>query len=169
MRKPKSTRRAGGTSGNHPPPSSAQPDSSSPQRALPIALLPFLAFGLLFFATLHQWYVPFADSSREVAVAYRLLSGQLLYRDVVYQFPPLPAYLDALAVLILGPNLTSLVAVRVAISLAGIEALRRLVLRQVRSPFLAASIVTTVVTACFFLPNGGAWPFRTPLRLSRAR
>ncbi len=133
--------------------------SSGNARSVVTALIPVAAYAALFVATLHEWYIPFADSSREVAVPLRLLGGDLLYRDVVYQYGPLSPYLDALALKLFGETLSSLVAVRVLVSVVGIEVLRRLVGTVVRSAFLASCITTAVVTATFFLPNGGDWPF----------
>ena len=140
--------------------SAGRTNAGEPERRWrPVDLVPFAAFGFLFVATLHQWYVPFADSAREVSVASRLADGEVLYRAVPYWYGPLPAYLDALALRAFGRHLASLVALRVLLALVGIEALRRLVGRQVSDGLLRSGIVTAVVTACFFLPNGGSVAF----------
>lgn len=146
---------------------SPRPEALPPQlsdlpgrlRRAAIALVPHAAYAVLFVGTLHQWYVPFADTAREAAVPLRLLAGDVLYRDVLYQYGPLPPLLDALALALLGKDLPALVVVRLAASVDAIEALRRLVGRALSSPFLASAVVTTTVSACCFLPNGGGWPF----------
>ena len=57
--------------------------------------LPWLTFGALFLLSYKRWILPFQDHSREMEVAARLLSGEVLYRDVGLAYGPLPAYLDA--------------------------------------------------------------------------
>jgi hypothetical protein len=133
-----------------------RPEAGSPKWRGLCNLIPFALFGVLFAATRDQWYVPFADSAREVSVASRLADGETLYRDVPYWFGPLPPYLDAFAFRAFGKQLDALVVLRTLIALAGVEALRRLVRRQVSDGLLTAGIVAVVVSACFFLPNGGS-------------
>lgn len=137
----------------------ARPEAGSPSWRVLYTLIPFALFGVLFLATRDQWYVPFADSAREVSVASRLADGETLYRDVPYWFGPLPPYLDAFAFRAFGKRLEVLVAIRTLIALAGVEALRRLVRRQVSDRLLTSGIVAVVVSACFFLPNGGSVVF----------
>src|SRR5271169_868061 len=134
----------------------ARSEAASPNWRGLCSLIPFALFGVLLVATRDQWYVPFADSAREVSVASRLADGETLYRDVPYWYGPVPAYLDAFALRALGKRLDVLVALRTLLALAGIEALRRLVRRQVSDQLLTSGIVATVVSACFFLPNGGS-------------
>ena len=137
----------------------AREEAGSPNWRGLCDLIPFALFGVLFAATRDQWYVPFADSAREVSVASRLADGETLYRDVPYWFGPLPPYLDAFTFRVFGRHLDALVALRTLIALAGVEALRRLVRRQVSDRFLTSGIVAVVVSACFFLPNGGSAVF----------
>jgi hypothetical protein len=137
----------------------ARSDAASPDWRGLCSLIPFALFGVLFVATRDQWYVPFADSAREVSVASRLADGETLYRDVPYWYGPVPAYLDAFALRAFGKRLDVLVALRTLLALAGVEALRRIVRRQVSDRLLTSGIVAAVVSACFFLPNGGSMIF----------
>lgn len=67
-------------------------------------------------AILHAWYTwghwgdTQIDSGREMYVPVDLLRGKLLYRDIWYQYGPLPPYAQALAFLIFGINLSVLYA-----------------------------------------------------------
>jgi hypothetical protein len=137
----------------------ARSEAASPDWRGLYSLIPFALFGVLFVATRDQWYVPFADSAREVSVASRLADGETLYRDVPYWYGPVPAYLDAFALRVFGKRLDVLVALRTLLALAGVEALRRIVRRQVSDQLLTSGIVAAVVSACFFLPNGGSTIF----------
>jgi hypothetical protein len=121
-------------------------------------LLPFLVFTLLFAATFKRWVLPFQDSGREMNVALRLARGEALYRDVGYPYGPLPVFLDAALVRAFGREIDPLIALRTAIGLLGVEALRRLARRLVPSEATAAAICTFAVAACAF-GVGGSWPF----------
>lgn len=114
---------------------------------------------MLLAATWDRWIVPFQDSGREVMTAARLLDGEVLYRDVVWRYGPLPPYLDALALGLLGRSLGSLVALRIGVALLGVEALRRLARRLAEDDEAAAAGASLAVAACAFLPWGGSWPF----------
>jgi hypothetical protein len=124
-----------------------------------LTTLPFVFFAVLTAISWNRWILPFQDSGREVITADRILRGEALYRDVVSRYGPLPPHLDALALACSGRQLFSLVALRLAFALLGIEALRRLASRLAPGASTPAAIVSLVVAACAFLPFGGAWPF----------
>lgn len=123
-----------------------------------LSLAPFLAFLTLLVVTRDRWIVPFRDTGREVQMAQRLLDGEVLYRDFVCWYGPLPSLLDAM-VLGLYRHLDALIALRVAFALAGVAALQRVIRLVSGDRAFAASLATLVVTGCFFLPCGGAVPF----------
>ncbi len=127
-------------------------------RGLP-AVGPALYFAVLYGATYKCWVLPFQDCGREVGVASRFFLGEALYRDIAYWFGPVPPALDALAFRILGQRLEALFALRAALALAGVEALRRLTCRLVPSRGFAAAVTCLVLSVCVFEPGGGAWPF----------
>src|SRR3569832_887186 len=61
---------------------------------------------------------------------------------------------------VFGSHLDTLVALRALVALAGVEALRRLARRLMGDEWLAAAVVSFLVTACFFLPWGSvAFPY----------
>lgn len=131
--------------------------SLSASRLAPLA--PLALFALLLLLSWDRWFSPFQDSGRELATAWRLATGELLYKDVVFRYGPLPPLADAAALRLFGVQAGSLVAVRLGLSLAGLWAAWRLARRLVRSRSLAAAAVSLVVGSCFFLTGGGAWPF----------
>jgi hypothetical protein len=133
------------------------PAALRPSRLAPLA--PAALFGLLLFLSWGRWFSPFQDSGRELATAWRLATGESLYRDVVFRYGPLPPLADAAALRLLGVEAGSLVALRLAVSLAGLWAAWRLARRLLRDRLLAAAAVSLVVGACLFLTGGGAWPF----------
>jgi hypothetical protein len=119
---------------------------------------PYAVFAFLYVVSFKRWLIPFQDSGRELNVPARLASGEVLYRDVGYFFGPLPAYLDALVIRIFGRDLDVLVALRTALALLAVEALRRLALRLAPDARVAACATAFAVAACAF-GIGGAWPF----------
>ncbi len=121
-------------------------------------VFPFAVFAVLYFVSFERWLIPFQDSGRELHVPARLAAGEALYRDVGYFFGPLPAYLDALLLRVFGRDLDVLVALRTALALLAVEALRRLALRLAPDARLGACAAAFAVATCAF-GLGGAWPF----------
>lgn len=121
-------------------------------------ILPTLAFLLMMVLTWRRWIVPFQDSGKELLGAARLSSGEVLYRDVESPYGPLPVYLDALAFKLFGTNADVLVALRVALALLGVEALRRLATRLTGDEVVGAAVAACIVPVCLF-GQGGNWPF----------
>lgn len=119
---------------------------------------PFAVFTALYLVSFKRWLIPFQDSGRELHVPARLAAGEVLYRDVGYYFGPLPACLDAFALRIFGHDLDVLVALRTALALLGVEALRRLALRLAPDVRAGACAAAFAVAACAF-GLGGAWAF----------
>jgi hypothetical protein len=120
--------------------------------------VPFLVFAILTAITWRRWFMPFHDSGREVLTALLLAGGRALYVDVSHSYGPLPAYLDAAALRLIGRDLDVLVALRMVVALLGLEALRRLTRRVCNSEAIAGATVALVVAACCFR-GGGNWPF----------
>lgn len=122
------------------------------------ALLPHAVFVLLWAATYRRWILPFEDSGREMHTAWRLASGETLYRDVGYSYGPLAPLLDAGLLRFFGKSLDVLVAWRTALGLLGVESLRRLARRLAPDGATASAIVSFAVAACAF-GVGGSWAF----------
>jgi hypothetical protein len=138
----------------------SEPATGAPSRraATLWALLPHAVFVLLAAATFRRWILPFEDSGREMHTAWRLASGETLYRDVGYSYGPLAPLLDAGLLRLFGKSLDVLVAWRAAIGLLGVESLRRLARRLAPDGATAAAAVSFAVAACAF-GVGGSWPF----------
>lgn len=120
--------------------------------------IPAVLFVALLAGTYRTWVLPFQDAGRELMTAERLAHGEVLYRDVVGRYGPLPPYVDA-ALVSLWRHVDALILLRTLLGLAGMEALRRLACRVTGERRLGAAVAATVVAACFFLPCGGAVPF----------
>jgi hypothetical protein len=108
--------------------------------------------------TWKRWVLPFQDSGREMLTPARLAAGETLYRDVGSPYGPLPAYLDAFVLRLLGKDLDVLIALRLTFAFLGVEALRRLARRLVHEARSASVITAFAVVSCLF-GNGGNWPF----------
>jgi hypothetical protein len=71
----------------------------------------FIALAL--FATLYLWHSwdkwlhPITDSGRDLYIPEHLLAGKKLYRDILYEYPPLAPYLLAALVAVWGSSLTT--------------------------------------------------------------
>ena len=120
--------------------------------------LPYAVFAVLFAVTFKRWILPFQDSGRELAVASRVAAGEALYRDIGYPYGPLAPFLDGPALLLFGRRLDVLIALRTAVALLGVEALRRLARRVTPDDGTAVAIVAFVIATCGFV-TGGAYPF----------
>ena len=128
------------------------------RKTIAIACVPSLVFILLTAVTWRRWFQPFQDSGRELLTADLIAGGRMLYRDVSYRYGPLPAYLDGASLRLFGHHLDVLIALRLFIALAGVEALRRLTRRVSGSDAIAAGAAALAVAACC-LRVGGNWPF----------
>lgn len=142
-----------------PPPASPPSSRGEGRPALLWAVLPHLVFAALWLFTFKAWLLPFQDSGREVGVASRLARGEALYGGVAYFYGPLSALLDGLILRLAGLRLDALVALRLAVALLGVEALRRLSRRLFDSQASAAFATAAVVSVCLFDSAGGCWAF----------
>ncbi len=124
-----------------------------------LAYLPYICFAVLTAISWNRWILPFQDAGREVITADRILHGEALYRSVVSRYGPLPPHIDALALGLSRHHILSLLALRLALALLGLEALRRLSGRLAPTALAPTAIISLVVAACTFLPFGGAWLF----------
>ncbi len=122
------------------------------------ALLPHAVFFLLWLVTFRRWVLPFQDSGREMNTAWRVASGEALYRDVGWSYGPLAPLVDATLLRLFGRSLDVLVAFRTLLGVAGVELLRRLARRLAADAPSASAITAFAVAACAF-GVGGSWPF----------
>lgn len=119
--------------------------------------LPWLLFAGLLAVSWQRWVPVFQDGGRELGTALRMARGQVLYRDFLFIFGPLPAYADGWALRLFGERLGVLVALRLLLAAGGVWLLQRLA-RRLGPPSVANAAVALVVASCTFLPNG-CWIF----------
>jgi hypothetical protein len=101
-----------------------------------------------------RWSDAIVDSGREWIVPDGLARGELLYRDVVYWFPPLTPYLHAALFRAFGSGFGTLVLAGILTALATIAALW-LALRKVTGRREALLWCAVAVPALVFMPAGG--------------
>ncbi|MBU4313085.1 MAG: glycosyltransferase family 39 protein [Candidatus Omnitrophica bacterium] len=73
------------------------------------ALIILGAFTYLLNISWLKWGSLLIDTGRELCVPWRLLSGDLLYKDIFYEFGPFAPYLNALLCMIFGVHLRSFI------------------------------------------------------------
>ena len=112
-----------------------------------------LAFTGLICASWHRWLSPLTDSGREMDLPFRLLSGELLYRDVNYLYGPFSPYFNALLYGIFGPSLNVLQSSGIIGSLLVILLSYRIA-RRLLEPSEAALAVLGVMVWLVFRPQG---------------
>lgn len=71
--------------------------------------VPALIFLMAAAVSWQKWTDPLIDFGRQLYIPWRLLEGEVLYRDIAHQFGPLASYLNMMVFGILGTSLQSLV------------------------------------------------------------
>ncbi len=114
---------------------------------------PFLLYGLLIAVFLQlswmKWGDLIVDTGKEWYFPAQLLSGKMLYRDLVWLYGPLVPYLNALFFRIGGIQIGSLVASGILSLLLTVYALHKLA-KAVLGPLLAVLVVVTFISVCAF-------------------
>jgi hypothetical protein len=82
--------------------------------------------------------------------ALRLLNGQTLYRDVFSQYGPVPAYMQAMSLMLFGKQISSLVILSLALHFAS-SVMMFLLWRRVYSTYVAVSGITLWLGTSYFL------------------
>ncbi len=116
-------------------------------------LLVALVFALMLLVSWRRWTAPIADSGREMDLPLRLLSGELLYRDVHHIYPPLAPYFNALLYRLFGAYLDTLL-IGGAICSGLIVYLCWRMARRVLPATEAALAAIAVTVLCVFKPAG---------------
>jgi hypothetical protein len=131
--------------------------SRAPALLIGAALVAMLAF------TWRTWPDPLIDTGRELYTAWRLMEGDALYRDVAYFNGPLSPYVNAAAMLVLGPSLDAVMLTNGLLLMAIVVALYHL-LRLLAGRFAAtaATVVFVVGFAMLRLVGIGNYTFVTP-------
>jgi len=100
-----------------------------------------------------RWTSMIVDIGRETDLPFRIMNGEMLYRDVHYIYPPFSPYFNALLYRVFGPHLDTLI-------LGGIffAALLTFLCYKIASRFMpstqAAIAVSFIVVLCVFKPAG---------------
>jgi hypothetical protein len=121
--------------------STASADSPRPAWRADLLALTALAalFVILLHATWHRWGDIVSDCGREAYLAMRLVTGDVLYRDVASQYPPLAPYLNALLMRLFGVHLDVLYASGMVSSALVTLLTYRLCRRALAAPAAAAT------------------------------
>lgn len=130
-------------------------------------VLPYAVFVLLVVVSWKRWIEPYVDSGRELAVPWRVASGESLYRDVRFFHGPLGPYAAAAVDALAGRSLAGRSLFAGAVALVHLEILRRLAGRLL-SRSRAAIAASVVVATTFFLVPGGCHLFPFSLDTSVA-
>src|SRR5262245_1048124 len=113
----------------------------------------FFAFTAMLLVSWRRWTSPIADSGREMDLPLRLMSGELLYRDVHYLYPPLSPYFNSLLYRIFGPHLDVLHAAGIICAIL-MAWLSFRIARRLLSISEASIVTIGVIVWCIFKPAG---------------
>ncbi|MBN2036999.1 MAG: glycosyltransferase family 39 protein [Chitinispirillaceae bacterium] len=96
-----------------------------------------------------KWPDVIVDFGRELYIPWRIVSGEILYRDISHFFGPFSHYFNALFFYLFGSSYTTLIFVNIALSILLIAILYRLVSRSCDhfTAFVCSSVVITVFLA----------------------
>jgi Dolichyl-phosphate-mannose-protein mannosyltransferase len=119
----------------------------SPQSAI------FIAFSAMLIISWRRWMGPIVDSGRELDLPFRLLRGELLYRDVHYLYPPFSPYLNALLYRLFSVHLDVLQASGLVCA-ALVVIFCYSIARRLLPPFGSIVAVFAVIVWSVFKPSG---------------
>ena len=106
-----------------------------------IAIAATTVFGMVLASeTWWRWGDLVIDLGRELEVAAKLASGDVLYRDVAYNYGPLAPYANAALILVLGPNVGTFVVSGFLATVACCILLHRVAARYVGEVFAHAAV-----------------------------
>jgi hypothetical protein len=141
------------------------PTATRPVRsgAAVTVVLHAIVAGALLWWSWRKWPDPLVDFGRELYLPWQITQGRVLYRDLASLFGPLSPYLNALWFSLFGVSLNTLVACNVAILLAMVAGIHRLL--AVSTDRLTATLATlTILFVCGFNQyiDVGNYNFVTP-------
>lgn len=119
----------------------------APQWGIVLVFLTMLA------VSWRRWTSPIADTGREMDLPWRLLSGEWLYRDVHYLYPPLSPWFNAALYRVFGVHWDVLLGSGV-LGAALITGLCYRIARRLLSPAESSVAAAGVVVWCIFKPAG---------------
>lgn len=95
--------------------------------------------------TWNRWLDPFIDLGRDLYIPEQLAKGKLLYRDILYFYPPTAPYLLALIVAVIGSGLAQYTVIGIGTAAVAATAIY-LTLRQLSGSVAAVAAVMLFVT-----------------------
>jgi hypothetical protein len=93
---------------------SASDKSSARKERAMVVLCFLLGFSYALWISWTKWGSLIIDTFRDLHVCEMILGGNLIYRDIAYEFGPLPPYLLSLACLVGGVKVGTVVAIGIA-------------------------------------------------------
>jgi len=112
------------------------------------ALIALAAAGMLAW-TWRTWPDPLVDFGQQLYVSWRIVEGQVLYRDVAYHYGPLSPYLNAALFRLFGTNLTTLAVANLFVVAGVIVLLHRLLCGVASRAAAALGCLTFVFVFAF--------------------
>lgn len=134
---------------------------SETRRSIAIDALIVGAVGAVVLAlTWNRWCDPIIDVGRDLYIPEQLLRGTVLYRDILYYYPPLPPYLLALVTAVIGHSLAAYTAICIA-QASTVAALLYATARRLsgRAPALAVALAFVLMNLCASIGWGTRWMF----------
>lgn len=106
----------------------------------------------------NRWCDPIIDNGRDLYIPAQLLRGAVLYRDILYNYPPLAPYLLAAIVFFTGASLAAYAAIGIACAAAAAALLYAAAYRLAgREAALAAALTFVLVNVCGASSWGMNW------------
>lgn len=96
----------------------------------------------------NRWLDPIVDAGRDLYIPEQLRHGAKLFRDLLYYYPPLAAYLLAAVTTVTGSSLAAYARIGIATGVAAAAATYALA-RQAAGPMAAGSAALLFVACCF--------------------
>ena len=112
-----------------------------------------ICFALFAWASWGKLAHPIFDTGQEAEIAARLMEGQVLYRDLLINYTPLPYYVNALLLRSFGHHLEVFYMVGLVLALTVTLLCYRLV-KQLTNPSWAALCASYILIYCAFNPGG---------------
>ena len=112
-----------------------------------------LVYVVMLFASWRRWTTLIVDSGREMDLPFRILNGEMLYRDVHYIYPPFSPYFNALLYRVFGVHLDTMVVSGIVFSILVVFLCYK-IFRKLMPPVETAIATSFVVVLCAFKPAG---------------
>jgi 4-amino-4-deoxy-L-arabinose transferase-like glycosyltransferase len=112
-----------------------------------------LTFAVMLIASWQRWTSLIVDIGRETDLPFRILNGEMLYRDVHYIYPPLSPYFNAFLFKVFGAHLDTLSYSGIFFAIL-LTFLCYRIARKIMPATEASVAVSFIIVLCFFKPAG---------------